>query len=160
MRNDDDSEEEEALKKDASTKTPQEMIKDHLNKRSDDPSYSRGYRSHSGNYSSSRSDDLSTTTVTTPSEVIIKPASTTIQTEHWFVSYWRPAAAWVYLIIVLFDFMLAPMFMAWFAYATKTTLVPWDPLTTHGGSIFHLAFGAILGIYVYGRTREKLAGVE
>ncbi len=111
----------------------------------------------------SRSDSDSTsssTTISTDSGVIIKPSpGNTVQTEHWFVSYWRPAAAWVYLTICVFDFMGGPIFYAWYSYATKASLVRWEPLTTSGGSIFHLAFGAIVGIYVYGRTREKLAGL-
>ena len=32
--------------------------------------------------------------------------------EKWFVKYWRPAAAWVYLLICLFDFVLMPIYVA------------------------------------------------
>ncbi len=112
------------------------------------------------NSSANNNSDSSSTTISTDSGVIIKPnPDNTVQAEHWFVAYWRPAAAWVYLTICVFDFMGGPIFMAWYAYATKTALIRWEPLTTSGGSIFHLAFGAILGIYVYGRTREKIAGI-
>ncbi len=134
--------------------------------------YSSGYSSRSGNYSSRGDDDsfdnsrddsdsISVRGARAGSTVIIKPSpGNTVSTEHWFIAYWRPAAAWTYLIICLFDFLAAPIFFAWYAEATHTTLVMWRPLTTAGGSIFHLAFGAILGIYVYGRTQEKLANIN
>ena len=84
-----------------------------------------------------------------------------VQQEPWFKKYWRPAAAWLYLGVCAFDFVGAPIFMAWWAYFTKAALiVAWTPLTLGGGAIFHLAFGAIIGIYAWGRTREKLASQE
>jgi len=86
------------------------------------------------------------------------PKSDDIWQEPWFLAYWRPAAAWTYLVICVFDFLMAPIFMGWYAIFTKSAYIMWAPLTLQGGGLFHLAFGAILGIYVYGRTREKLAG--
>ena len=99
---------------------------------------------------------------TTSSVTVTKTTQSTNDTtkEPWFTARWRPAAAWCYLIICLFDFMIAPS-----AIAALNTLekIPnthdntWVPLTTSGGSIFHLSFGAIIGISAYGRTREKIA---
>ena len=36
----------------------------------------------------------------------------------------------------------------------------WSPITLQGAGLFHMAMGAILGIAVYGRTQEKMAGVN
>lgn len=80
--------------------------------------------------------------------------------EAWFKCYWRPAAAWVYLFICLFDFVLAPVFFGWFSWFTKMDMKEWTPLTIQGGAIFHISFGAILGLYTWNRTKEKIAEVS
>jgi hypothetical protein len=80
-----------------------------------------------------------------------------IQEETWFKSEWRPAAAWFYLFICFWDFFLAPIALAAYAAALHVPYIAWAPLTLGGGAIFHLSFGAIIGIYAYSRTREKLA---
>jgi len=36
----------------------------------------------------------------------------------------------------------------------------WSPITLQGAGLFHMAMGAILGIAAFGRTQEKLAGVN
>lgn len=81
-----------------------------------------------------------------------------LASEHWFKSYWRPFAAWSYIAIVLFDFLLAPILNGVFFYLTGMPFIPWHPLTLEGGGLFHLAFGSFVGIYSYGRTKEKLFG--
>ena len=92
--------------------------------------------------------------------VIIKTSTGDIQDEPWFTSRWRPAAAWVYLFICIFDFVLAPVgtsALNAYQHIPNTHENSWQTLTTQGGSIFHLSFGAIIGISAYGRTREKIA---
>jgi hypothetical protein len=76
--------------------------------------------------------------------------------ESFIQAYWRPIAAIVYLIICLFDFVLAPVLLGFYSIYTKSTLVMWTPLTTIGGGIFHISFGAIVGIYSYTRGQEIL----
>ena len=94
----------------------------------------------------------------TTSTVVVKSTTeSNIQEESWYTARWRPTAAYVYLAICLFDFLLAPIGMPFISLLTHTTNVVWVPLTTTGGSIFHLSFGAIIGISAYGRTREKIA---
>lgn len=80
--------------------------------------------------------------------------------ESWFKDHWRPSAAWVYLGICVFDFVIAPILLGVFSVFTKAAYVAWVPLTLQGGGLFHLSFGAIVGTYVYGRTREKIMGVQ
>lgn len=105
-----------------------------------------------------------TTTVTTSTPTNITLSTETkvlpdVGTQDWFVKYWRPLAAYVYLLICLFDFMFAPIFLGFFSWMTKAAYIPWVPLTIQGGSIFHLSFGAIIGVYAWGRSQEKLKGV-
>lgn len=84
-----------------------------------------------------------------------------VQQEEWFKKTWRPLAAYTYIIIVLFDFLLAPLGLGWYSYyiGAKTVLM-WTPLTLQGSGLFHLSFGAILGIYAWGRSKEKIGGVN
>jgi hypothetical protein len=83
--------------------------------------------------------------------------------EHWMKAYWRPAAAWLYMLICLFDFVIGPMLtMAMPIYlkmlgATQVAYTQWQSLTLANGGLIHLAFGAILGITSWTRGQEKLA---
>lgn len=104
--------------------------------------------------------------------------------EHGFKKFWRPMAAYIYLAICIFDFMGAPL---WIEHANQTINVAafeeirkfdnkevqikaiehielgnrsWTPLTLQGGGLFHLAFGAILGISAFARGREKVAAIN
>jgi hypothetical protein len=96
--------------------------------------------------------------------------------ESWFIHYWRPAAAWVYLIICIFDFMIMPVWhlrsqgslnniyeismrlrpedqlQAIVQLAKRTS---WEPITVSDGSMFHLSFGAILGVAAWTRGRVE-----
>jgi hypothetical protein len=36
----------------------------------------------------------------------------------------------------------------------------WQPITLQGAGLFHMAMGAIIGVAAFGRTQEKLAGVN
>ena len=104
--------------------------------------------------------------------------------EHGFKRYWRPMAAYIYLAICIFDFMGAPL---WIEHANQTVNVAafeqianfenkevqiklienmelgnreWEPLNLQGGGLFHLAFGAILGISAFTRGKEKVAAIN
>jgi hypothetical protein len=79
----------------------------------------------------------------------------------WMNQRWRASAAWVYLVICLFDFIIAPMLWSALQLTSKGQVsLMWQPLTLQGGGLFHMAFGAIVGITAHGRTREKIAGVQ
>ena len=75
--------------------------------------------------------------------------------EPWFHNKGRPARAWSYLIICLFDFIGGPMMYAAY-YETLEKFIQWQPLTLRGGGIYHAAMLAILGVTAWGRTQEKL----
>lgn len=82
-----------------------------------------------------------------------------VYSESWFKRHWRPFMAWQYFVICLFDFLVAPVFFAWFSYFTKTSMQQWVPLTLQGGGMYHLAMGAIIGITSYGKSQEKINGI-
>ena len=100
--------------------------------------------------------------------------------EKWYQRTWRPMAAFVYLIICIFDFIIMPTYlevnaknfdMPAYVELVRTlesdavqskmlTAVPtqrerWEPITLGGAGTFHLAFGAVLGVSAYTRNKEK-----
>jgi hypothetical protein len=73
----------------------------------------------------------------------------------WFNTSWRPAMAWQWLVVCLFDFMIAPILLGIYSYYTGT-YQQWDPLTIRGGGLYHVAMGAVVGVSVWGRSAEKI----
>jgi hypothetical protein len=66
--------------------------------------------------------------------------------------YWRPAIAWSYAFICLFDFFLAPILfpiLSW--YLGFKDVIIWKPLTLEGGGLYHVAMGAIIGVSSWSR---------
>jgi hypothetical protein len=81
--------------------------------------------------------------------------------DDWMQSHWRPMMAIVYMSIVAFDFIIAPIFWSLVqTFASGTVSMQWNPLTLISGGIFHAAMGAILGISAFTRGREKLERVR
>lgn len=77
--------------------------------------------------------------------------------ETWFNRKWRPAMAWSYMIICLFDFIVAPVLWSLFMAANKGNVTEaWSPLTLQGAGLFHLSMGAILGVTAWSRGQEKM----
>lgn len=93
---------------------------------------------------------------------------------------WRSAAAYVYLLICLSDFMLIPMYYEFLNHKVQTaefvglalkfdgsasqiealkairqTRV-WQPLTLQSTGLFHVAFGGILGVVAW-KGKEKIS---
>ncbi len=96
--------------------------------------------------------------VMTDSAIDNGPADDLAQ-ESWFKSDWRPAMCWLYFLICACDFILFPlgsMILPMF----KLPYTPWVPITLANGGIIHMSLGAITGLYVHNRTREKLACAE
>jgi|SRR5687768_5015220 len=76
--------------------------------------------------------------------------------EHWMVCKWRPLCAIVYLIICVWDFIIAPIAFAWIQYNIGgNTIAQWQPLTLMGAGLLHIAFGGILGVSAFTRGMEK-----
>ena len=81
--------------------------------------------------------------------------------EDWMARRWRPLMGYIYMAICACDFIFFPIL--WSMTQAVYHIVPfvqWQPLTLQGAGMIHIAFGAILGITAFGRTKEKLAGAE
>lgn len=79
---------------------------------------------------------------------------------YWLKENWRPWMAYTYMVICLFDFIVAPI--AWaIAQAYQGTILStaWLPVTLQGAGLFHGSMGAILGVAAWGRSQEKLARI-
>jgi hypothetical protein len=95
--------------------------------------------------------------------------------ESWIQKNWRPAAAFVYLFICLFDFVVMPFLTFLWHQPLRLTLaqisnfspdvqkeildktvVFWTPITIAGLAILHVSFGGILGVSAWGRSSEKV----
>lgn len=79
--------------------------------------------------------------------------------EHWVRSLWRPAMGWTYMIINLFDFVIAPAFVLYLRLR-GVEIDMWKSLTLDNGGFIHLAFGGILGVTAYGRSKEKAIATQ
>jgi hypothetical protein len=78
----------------------------------------------------------------------------------WFYKSWRPAVAWAYLFLCLFDFFVAPIMLGAFCYFTGVPYIPWEPLTIKGGSALHISMGGIAGVSAWSRGKEKIVSME
>lgn len=56
----------------------------------------------------------------------------------WVRRFWRPAMAWLYAVIILFDFLIFP------GIFVNNGGSAWSPLTLQGNGMFHVAMGGIL----------------
>ena len=81
--------------------------------------------------------------------------------EDWMNSKWRPACGWMYILVCLFDFVIAPVLWSVLQSISHGSVnTQWQPLTLQGAGLFHVAMGAIIGVSAYGRTQEKLSGAN
>lgn len=70
--------------------------------------------------------------------------------ESWLKQYWRPAIAWQYFAVCVFDFIIFPGAYMYFANQA------WDPLTLKESGFYHLAMAAIIGVAAWTRGQEKI----
>jgi hypothetical protein len=64
--------------------------------------------------------------------------------------------AFVYMAVVIFDFIIGPIFWSIAQIYGGSIAVQWIPLTLISGGVFHAAMGAVLGISAFSRGREKV----
>jgi len=78
--------------------------------------------------------------------------------ETWIDTKWRPAIAWSYLIICVFDFLVAPIISAVFQSLMYPGMeyVAWKPNTLAEGGLYHMAMMAIVGVTAWTRAQEKM----
>jgi hypothetical protein len=76
--------------------------------------------------------------------------------ENWIRTHWRPMMAFVYMAVIIFDFIVGPVFWSIVQIYGGSVALQWTPLTLGGGGIFHAAMGAVLGISAFSRGQEKV----
>ena len=78
-------------------------------------------------------------------------------------TYWRDWAALVYLFICLCDFFVGPLWWNLLMWSACNDVLSegrmcettrWTPLTLQAGALFHLSFGAILGVTSWKKSSE------
>lgn len=80
--------------------------------------------------------------------------------ELWLKQYWRPAMAWQYFVVCLYDFLLAPLIYNHISLISHEKIVQWDPITLQAGGLYHIAMAAIIGIYTWTRGLEKMEMIK
>lgn len=80
--------------------------------------------------------------------------------DEWIQKTWRPAVGVTYIVINVFDFIIFPILWSVIGIWTNGEIKPWQPLTLEATGLFHLSFGAILGVAAWSRGQEKLHGVD
>lgn len=83
-----------------------------------------------------------------------------MEKEHWSQRFWRPAMAWSYLTICLFDFMVAPILSGILSIITGKAMIAWVPLTLQNGGLYHIAMGAVTGVTAWSRGKEKITAMQ
>ena len=80
--------------------------------------------------------------------------------DNWIRSHWRPMMAFVYMAVVIFDFIIGPIFWSIVQIYGGSIALQWSPLTLISGGVFHAAMGAVLGISAFSRGREKVESLK
>jgi hypothetical protein len=77
--------------------------------------------------------------------------------ENWLQKFWRPMMALTYMVIILFDFIVFPIFWSLIqVYGAGVVSLQWSPMTLLSGGVFHAAMGAVLGVAAWTRGQEKI----
>lgn len=99
-----------------------------------------------------------------------------------YKKYWRPVTAYIYLLICLVDFMVMPIVYEYNRLSSTEILTiiehveedkrtqaleimrsnerVWSPVTTQGGAIFHMSFGAIIGAAAFTRGMAQRESIK
>lgn len=108
----------------------------------------------------------------------------THDSESWIARNWRPLCGVVYLVICLGDFLVLPVYHTVIharytpekvfelarqlpeasaqieAMRLMREQQAWEPVTLGGSGLFHVAFGAILGVAAWTRGTERIERVR
>jgi hypothetical protein len=80
--------------------------------------------------------------------------------DNWIRTHWRPMMAFVYMAIVIFDFIIGPILWSIIQIYGGSVALQWSPLTLISGGVFHAAMGAVLGISAFSRGQEKVESIR
>lgn len=75
----------------------------------------------------------------------------------WLRDHWRPMMAMQYLVVCVFDFVLAPILWTSLQAYLSNPITQWTPTTLGSGGFYHISMGAVLGVSAWIRTRDKPA---
>ena len=80
----------------------------------------------------------------------------------WIRTHWRPAMAFVFMAVIIFDFIIGPILWSVLqAYVIGSSeIVPWVPLTLNSGGFFYISMSAILGASAWTRGKEKIEQIR
>lgn len=80
--------------------------------------------------------------------------------DTWLQKSWRPMVAKVFMAIIVFDFILAPILWTILSLFAPICVVQWVPMTLQANGIFYISMSAILGVSAYTRGQEKIERVR
>jgi hypothetical protein len=89
----------------------------------------------------------------------VDPLQTDLLKQGWFEN-WRLYAAWLYIIIVLFDFLLAPIGHLIILSYFHMPYAQWQPITIQGGGIFHISMLSIIGVATFTHGQQQLEAIR
>jgi hypothetical protein len=94
-------------------------------------------------------------------EDVVKLSASEQKKEDWMNAKWRPMMGWMYMLVCTMDFVVFPILWSLLQAMNHGRVeTQWSPITLQGAGLFHMAMGAIIGVAAFGRTQEKLAGVN
>jgi hypothetical protein len=76
--------------------------------------------------------------------------------ESWAVKHWRPYMAWSWIIVCIFDLVIAPIAWTGLQAYMGMPLTQGVPISFQGGAFYHMAMGAVVGITAWSRGQEKI----
>jgi hypothetical protein len=74
----------------------------------------------------------------------------------WIKHYWRPAMAYQYLVVCIFDFIIFPLATIIFFTQSGQDYAQWEPITLAQSGFYHLSMAAIIGVAAWTRGQEKI----
>lgn len=78
--------------------------------------------------------------------------------DPWIKTYWRPAMAWQYMIVCIFDFIIFPLITMALTKITGS-YIKWEPLTLKESGFYHISMSAIVGVSAWTRGQEKITRI-
>lgn len=68
-----------------------------------------------------------------------------LDNKSFLFTFWKPLLGYSYIVIILFDFIIAPILMPELYHILGYPPSIWIPLTTSYGGVLHLSVAGILG---------------
>ena len=80
--------------------------------------------------------------------------------DDFFHTGFRPALAWIYCIVCLFDFTIMPILFNILQFNTSgQNISDYSAISLQGSGIFHLSMAGILSINSHSKSKERIASL-